>query len=200
MDKPTKALEYDLTESLTGEGATIVQYQYYCNSHSEVWQFVEVSWKAFFLLFASVVAFQVRHLQESIGESRTLAFLIYSQLMFVVLRLVTLLLTDSVSGKMLDQARSILFSVDTIATMLIYFIPKILGGEEKDLLSVTALSSSRLFSSSRNFNASSRSLNVLPAIEAPPSSDAFPPEAPPSTDGFISARSPSSSDSFVTCD
>jgi len=201
LDKPTKALEYDLTESLTGEGATIVQYQYYCNSHSEVWQYMEVSWKVFFLLCASVVAFQVRHLQESIGESRTLAFLIYSQLVFVVLRLVTLLLTDSLSGSTLDQARSVLFSVDTIATMLIYFIPKVFGGEEKvsDLLSVTALSSSRLFASSRTINASSRNLNVLPAIEALPSSDVFPSEAFPSTDAFEAARSPSS-DSFVTCD
>ena len=143
FDPPRREIEYGDIEETTSGLYTVVRYNYFCSSNSVGWYFADVAWKVFVLLCAAVVAFQLRYLQEALGESRTLAFLVYSQFVFVILRLSVLFLSDAIGWRKVAQLSSVLFSVDTIATMAIYFIPKLF----EDGANASENQSSRLFRS-----------------------------------------------------
>jgi hypothetical protein len=131
VDPPRQVSEYSLTDNLTPSGermidARIVEEEHYCSGgESDAWQFAGLGWNTLLLLCASVLAFQTRNIKEDFNESRTLAFLIYSHCVFVVWRICTHLLSDSLDGQTLRSLRGMLFAVDQIAGMLIYFIPKL---------------------------------------------------------------------------
>ncbi|CAB9517822.1 Gamma-aminobutyric acid (GABA) B receptor [Seminavis robusta] len=125
LDPPLKESEYALTELTTDAGERIVSVSHFCGTSSSVWQYVSVGWNAVLLLCASVLAFQSRNVSASFNESRTLAFLSYSHFMFVCLRCATYLLKDQLNGTTTDSIQSLLYSVDTIAAVFIYFLPKL---------------------------------------------------------------------------
>jgi hypothetical protein len=129
IDPPSKNEEYALTSDVTQDGYTMVDVSYYCSSQSQAWDYVAVGWNTLLLLCATVLAFQTRTLQKDFNESQTLAFLIYSHFVFVVLRLITVLLqtpgnSANTSDAKLSRLRSFIFSIDTVATIVIYFVPK----------------------------------------------------------------------------
>ncbi|CAB9514096.1 Gamma-aminobutyric acid (GABA) B receptor [Seminavis robusta] len=132
LDSPNKKAVYDLTGETTTTDAGVQEHivgkSYYCSrGESDAWQFSAVAWNAVMLFSATVLAFQTRNVQQSFNESRTLAFLIYSHFVFVILRICTFLLVDSISGTTLDQLRSLLYSLDTIFTIAIYIFPKLIA-------------------------------------------------------------------------
>ncbi len=127
LDPPTKTGEYRLTDTNAEDGSLIVDVNYYCNSNSSAWGFLTVGWDVFLLLVASVLAVQTRNIRQDFNESRTLAFLIYSHAVFVLLRMATYFLDNSgILKSTLTGVRSILYSTDTIAGICIYFIPKLI--------------------------------------------------------------------------
>ena len=114
------------------DGDTVVEVQYYCDSASSGWKYAAVGWNALLLLWASILAFQGRANRPEFNESQTLAFMIYSHLIFVILRLTTYGLSGNVKESMLSQIRSLIFSTDTMATMFIYFLPKLFAHNRGD--------------------------------------------------------------------
>lgn len=127
LDPPLRKGEYQLTETQNEDGATIIESSYYCRSESNVWVFIPVGWDTLLLLCASVLAVQTRNLRQDFNESRTLAVLIYSHFVFVLLRLATFFLQDTgIQNSTLAGTRSLIYSVDTTATIFIYFLPKLL--------------------------------------------------------------------------
>lgn len=163
VDPPTKNKEYVLTSMVNDDGNTIVDVSHFCSSESAMWDYIAVGWNTLLLLCATVLAFQTRTLQKDFNESQTLAFLIYSHFIFVVLRLITVILqqwSGTASGvEKLIGLRSFLFSMDTIATILIYFVPKFTAAANKNdsdrLSSSTTINNNELSSSLRNGNVSS---------------------------------------------
>jgi 7 transmembrane sweet-taste receptor of 3 GCPR len=124
LDPPTKEAVYTLTDPDYNNGKRIVSVSYFCGTRLLVWQYAVAGWNAVLLLCASVLAFQARNVSAKFNESRTLAFLIYSHFVFVCLRLGTLALQDQLDGTTIARIQSLLYSVDTIATVVIYFLPK----------------------------------------------------------------------------
>lgn len=131
-DPPRQVAEHSMSDDLSPPGerlfdAWIVDRELYCSSgESDAWEFAGLGWNTLLLLAASVLAFQTRNLKEDFNESRTLAFLIYSHAIFVVLRISTYLLpSDSFEGSTLRFMRGLLYAVDQIAACLIYFLPKL---------------------------------------------------------------------------
>ena len=47
LDPPVRQTEYEVTDSVTEEGSTIVLETYYCTSKSDAWRFAGVAWNAF---------------------------------------------------------------------------------------------------------------------------------------------------------
>lgn len=133
VDPPQKIAEYNLSEDkVLPEGFTpdieafVVDKVYYCSAgESDAWAYAGLGWNTFLLVCASVLAFQMRNIKEDFNESRTLAFLIYSHAVFVVLRICTYLLTDHFEGSTLRQMRGLLHAFDQMAACVIYFLPKI---------------------------------------------------------------------------
>ena len=133
VDPPQKIAEYNLSEDkVLPKGfspeieAFVVDKVYYCSAgESNAWAYAGLGWNTFLLVCASVLAFQMRNIKEDFNESRTLAFLIYSHAVFVVLRICTYLLTDHFEGSTLRQMRGLLHAFDQMAACVIYFLPKI---------------------------------------------------------------------------
>ena len=120
LDPPQKQSEYELTDDANEAGYTIVTSRYYCKSNSNVWNMVAVGWNVLFLFCATVLAIQMSRIphQQQVSEARTLAFLIYSHTGFVVLRVITYFLSSEVNEWTLARCRSLIFSIDTLATIV----------------------------------------------------------------------------------
>ena len=132
FDPPKPHPEFELTDDKNADGETIVSVRYHCDSDSQTWNFVGVCWNTLLLLVATILAFQMRSVMRNsahkgISEAKTLAFLIYSHFLFVGLRLLTYLLSSSVDAWTLRRYQSMIFSADTIASVLLYFLPKLYG-------------------------------------------------------------------------
>ena len=128
------ARRYEIT------GDTVVNVRHYCDSESQAWQFAAVGWNTLLLLCASVLAYQSRTTRSEFNESQTLAFMIYSHLIFVILRLSTFALSGSLKESILENIRSLIFSADTITTIVIYFVPKFLADEQQESSWMQAIS------------------------------------------------------------
>ena len=130
LDPPYIMAEYTLTDVVSMQNETFVYVEYYCSSDSSVWNYVSVAWNGLMLLTATVLAFQTRKLRQDFNESQTLAIMIYSHSVFVVLRLITFFLNSELSKADLTRYRSLIYSLDTIATIVIYFLPKFFGTDD----------------------------------------------------------------------
>ena len=134
LDPPQKTLEYSLTKETTENGETVVGVQYYCQSEKLVWEYVAVGWNTVLLMCAAVLAFQTRNTLKAFNESGNLAILITSHFFFVLLRCGTFLMSDIWKDTMMIQVRSLLYACDTVATLLIYFLPKLLAKNSSEPL------------------------------------------------------------------
>ena len=152
-----------LNSIVDDKGYTISDVTLFCSSESATWEYIAVGWNTLLLLCATVLAFQTRTLQKDFNESQTLAFLIYSHFVFVVLRLITVILQEwsgTTRGvEKLIGLRSFVFSIDTIATILIYFVPKFTAAANKSesdrFSSSTTINNNDMSSSFRNGKPSS---------------------------------------------
>jgi len=125
LDTPHKKGEYELTDAIDSDsGSYVVEVRYYCDTGATYWELINVCWNALLLLIATVLAFQMRNAIDDLNESRTLAFMIYSHFVFVLLRLATLLLSSHLSEWILERMQSIIFSIDTLVALCTYFVPK----------------------------------------------------------------------------
>jgi hypothetical protein len=131
VDPIYKHDEFELsTESSSGDA--VIKYQSYCSSDQQtIWAFVTVIWYCILLLCAAVLAFQTRGLRQEFNESQTLAVMIYSHCLFMVLRLINFFILPAVIDfSTVWLLHSILCSADVIATICIYFVPKFLTSDE----------------------------------------------------------------------
>ena len=124
MDPPGKEGELTLTETLTARNETIVYRNYYCSSESNVWQIIAFGWTGMLLFSATVLAVEMRNVRQDFNESQTLGMMTYSHFVFVTLRVVTSSLSETLGEADSARYRSILLSVDAMATLGIYFLPK----------------------------------------------------------------------------
>ncbi|GKY92670.1 hypothetical protein MPSEU_000237000 [Mayamaea pseudoterrestris] len=135
-DPPVKQNDYEPTNTTVG-GKTLVIATSYCTSDRSAWMIASLAWMAILLVCATVLAFQNRNLRQDFNESQTLGLMIYSQFVFVVLRIIMYFyLPGVINESTLRLWFSMLFSTDTIATIMIYFVPKFVAADE----SVTATS------------------------------------------------------------
>lgn len=125
IDPPQIVPQYLLTDEENDAGETIVSVTYFCRSDSNAWGFVSLGVQGFLLIVASVLAFQMRNARV-LNEAQSLAILIYSHFIFWVLRLVSFVWFEkSDFASAVPAAYSLFLGVDSIASLCIYFIPKL---------------------------------------------------------------------------
>lgn len=132
FDPPQRQAEYRLTNRVTDDlfAATIIETEYFCESDSEFWDYIAVIWNVVLILCATALAFQSRNVKQDFNESQVLSKLIYSHFLFCLLRVMTFFFPPKVADPML----SIIFSLDTILVVLIYFLPKFLADDTEGVI------------------------------------------------------------------
>lgn len=126
LDRPRQQAEYDLSDQITSDDETIVNVRHHCSSRTVGWTYGVIGWQGLLLLSASVLAFQTRKVQKDFNESHTLALMIYSHVLFVILRVICVILMGDVGNAIFGLLLCLIFSVDTLATLCIYFLPKLI--------------------------------------------------------------------------
>lgn len=132
LDRPSQATNYQLTSQKTAFDETIVKASSFCKSASDAWSYMSIVWHTLLLVCATVLAFQTRKIQHEVNEAQTLAFMIYSHFVFVVLRVMVFMLSGVVDVSRIPRYFSLVFGVDVIATCFIYFVPKFAEKEDAD--------------------------------------------------------------------
>lgn len=140
VDPPQKQAYYELTDQVLVNGdadnnhdsaslfdTTVVQVQYFCSSKSEAWQYVTIAWNLILILCATAIAFQSRTVKQHFNEAQVLSRLIYAHFLFVLLRVMSQFFEPAVGVPMV----SIIYSLDTICMVLVYFVPKFLADDHQ---------------------------------------------------------------------
>ena len=123
MPQPVKSLKLEGVNHL--ENSILVAVS--CSSSSMVWVVIANVWQLAILLLASILSFQSGRQNEEMNEKH-LVFLVYSQFMFLLLRVIVFMLT--INNQMIPSSYqspvvSIMLSVDIIASLMIYISPKL---------------------------------------------------------------------------
>jgi hypothetical protein len=131
VDPPQREILYVLTDTTTPSDETEVDQQFFCASEYSFWTYISLTWISLLLVCATVLAFQTRGVRQEFNESQTLTLMIYSHSVFLVLRVITIVfLPASLDEPTLAIGKSIILSVDTLATLAIYFLPKFLMSDD----------------------------------------------------------------------
>eukprot|EP00588_Corethron_pennatum_P013521 CAMPEP_0194276232 /NCGR_PEP_ID=MMETSP0169-20130528/8874_1 /TAXON_ID=218684 /ORGANISM="Corethron pennatum, Strain L29A3" /LENGTH=796 /DNA_ID=CAMNT_0039019897 /DNA_START=74 /DNA_END=2464 /DNA_ORIENTATION=+ len=131
FDPPVGMKQFRITNMKTKEDDYIIKVGHYCNSKSNTWQYIAHIWTITLLLCTSVLSAQMRSVRKNFNESLPLAVMTYSHFIFEIMQVMTHLLPESVSQVDISYVRSLLYSTDTIATVVIYFIPKFLTSNQE---------------------------------------------------------------------
>lgn len=119
---PTPTISLSLQKS-----NDIILTNTYCASSSNAWLITSYLWQALILVSASVLAFQSRDVIEEMNESKSLGFLVYSQSIFLIIRILVAILSrksDFFPSSYQSPIMSIILSIDIITAMMIYMGPK----------------------------------------------------------------------------
>jgi len=133
LDPIQRTDEFFIQGSKTLQGKTIVNVAYYCNtkSKSPVWYNITLVWRAVLLFVATILSVQMRGVRKDFDESTALTVLIYSHCGFLLVIFVITYLKESLDSELLDYSRSIVYTLDALAAVAIYFVPKFLPSKDK---------------------------------------------------------------------
>jgi len=142
VDAPKNMENAKLLQEVNLEtGGLYVEKTYACLSEYKIWNVLFYTYQVILLLIASVIAHQNRKVsRQEFNESTYLAMIIYSNVIFLVLRGTLDFVSDPSNGvddlitidfDILRGLKSIIFQIDTLVTLLIYFVPKLLAAKKE---------------------------------------------------------------------
>lgn len=131
LDPPLPQTEMTLTNAIES-GEYVVEVSNFCSSSSNMWKVGAYVYLFILLIVEAAIATQNRGIRQEFNESRQMLLMIYSQVMFIVMRLAVFLFSDNLDQKnQVSAILAILLSLDVITTICIYFVPKILAATKK---------------------------------------------------------------------
>jgi len=112
----------------------IVEVSQHCESTQSSWWHISVSiYLLTLLITTSAIAAQNFNIRQDFNESKYLALMIYSHLLFGSLRTVVFFSQDTlVSYNISAGIMSLLLSLDSLATIGIYFVPKLVTAKKSN--------------------------------------------------------------------
>ena len=168
LDAPTAAAEYERTDAITPDGETVYVGRNFCATDSDIWYFVNFGWQMLLLLWAAFLALQSRRVAKRFNETVWVALLIYASFILMLGQLIVFILRGNVSISTLNGCESILYSLQAIATIAIYFVPRIFEAREDDRPVVTGIDLG--LDSSEPTDRQRRSTIVVPGLRTPETS------------------------------
>jgi len=126
VDPYTLQTDKELTSFVNEDGGKIVQITYFCASSSSSWSIISFSYQFLLLVAATVLAFQNQNADTMFNESFRLALVIYSHFLFTLLRAILWIFRTKLEDHyVVSIASSFLLSLDALAGLGIYFLPKV---------------------------------------------------------------------------
>ena len=124
---------------LPEELGTIVESSVICDSQMIVFYYLLDGWHLLLLIVASVLSFQSRDIVPAFNESRSIGTMIYSNFLFMLIRLIVFVLGDRglISSNVYGASMSLLYALDTLIATTIYVIPKIFEAQKEPLVHVS---------------------------------------------------------------
>jgi hypothetical protein len=111
---------------LSEKDPEIVEVFSRCGSENIFWRVTAAGWLAPLLLMAAVLAFQSRNTIQQFNESKSLGTMVYSHILFMVLRIIFLVFqfSDTLPPGVTATLFSLNYSSDALIAMSIYLLPK----------------------------------------------------------------------------
>ena len=100
-----------------------------CTSRSNHWRMVAFGFECIILFSTLVLSYQSRDIIEKLNESNCLMYLVYTHSAFLLMRLTVYGLG---SRTILVQINSILLALETIAAIVVYFVPQFIQISKKN--------------------------------------------------------------------
>ncbi|CAB9521809.1 Receptor-type guanylate cyclase gcy [Seminavis robusta] len=130
VDPPQEQLQYEMTDFETPNGETIVHVYDYCWSENQFWYYIHFGWKAVILLPACLIALLALRVKEDLNDTRNLAAVLFIRVLFLILMVSAGVLAQDNRSDLMGYW-SLLVSLDTIASIIIYMLPKFCDSGEK---------------------------------------------------------------------
>ena len=122
LDPPSLKKHTVLTDRKTESGSVYIDVLGKCGSSSPYWSTVMLYFHGILITCGTVLAFQTRSMRQDFNESYVLAIMMYFRCIFLVL----IVIVKQINEDVLDATMSLILSLDTITTLGVYFVPKIL--------------------------------------------------------------------------
>lgn len=124
---------------LPNEFSTTVESSLICRSKWIVFNYIIDGWHVLLLLVASVLSFQSRDIVPAFNESRSIGTMIYSNFLFMIIRMIVFALGSSgmIQSNFFGASMCLLFVLDTLIATTIYVIPKCFEAYKNPLEHVT---------------------------------------------------------------
>lgn len=124
---------------LPNEFSTMVESSLICRSKWIFFNYIIDGWHVLLLLVASVLSFQSRDIVPAFNESRSIGTMIYSNFLFMIIRMIVFALGSSgmIQSNFFGASMCLLFVLDTLIATTIYIIPKCFEAHKNPLEHVT---------------------------------------------------------------
>ena len=127
LDRPTLTETLSLQYEFGHIGNDTILVNYYCSSLSPMWRYASYTWQFFLLFSASLLSIQSLKIEvaEEMRESKALGFIVYSQSIFLLIRIgLILFINDDEQKDQMAYIFSIILSLDVMNVTAIYVGPK----------------------------------------------------------------------------
>jgi hypothetical protein len=126
---PRKFPIYSLNSPGTAsDDESVVVVEYVCRTDSPMWRLLSFTWATIVLFCGTILAGQMRNMQSEFNEFQTLWILVFSHFLIVVCIWITFTL-PKYHDNIWRQTRSLLYGIDALLALCIYFKPKLFRGE-----------------------------------------------------------------------
>lgn len=125
VDPFTLETKLTLTDEKSEKGNIVVEVSGFCASSSRAWSLAIALYLLVLLIISAAIATQNYGIRQEFDESHYLAFMLYSHLMFMLIRTIAFIVSDKFSNpNTVSTFQSFLLSSDVFITIGIYFVPK----------------------------------------------------------------------------
>jgi len=115
------------TRRVDPDDPNVIVWDSMCDSDMGFWRNIAFAYHFLLLMAAALLAYQSRDTMKQLNESRSIAWMIYSHFMFLILQMVFAVFyyTESFPASTIAFVTSLNYSFDTLVAMAIYIFPKL---------------------------------------------------------------------------
>mmetsp|Transcript_28694 Transcript_28694/g.57251 ORF Transcript_28694/g.57251 Transcript_28694/m.57251 type:complete len:909 (-) Transcript_28694:96-2822(-) len=161
VDPPTRQEEHVLTKEDNPNGGVYVDINNSCITTSSTWMSIAMSYQMILLISGTILAFQNRNLVQKYNESSKLAFVVYAQFIFFLLRVLIVIFSSYLTANAAAAMTSIILSLDVLVTLSIYFAPKIIVARASKEAKLNATATSMSPNSRRSVKSNDKLLETV---------------------------------------